>query len=587
MKVMRSLVRWLGVFLVAGAISVAQAASGLPSGWTDDFAAAKSRAAAEGKKILLVFSGSDWCGWCIKFDKETLSKGEFVKAAAKNFELVMIDSPKDKSKLSAAARTQNPKLVAQYNVRGYPHYVVTDADGKEIARGAGYVKGGPKAFLSKLEQMSRGAGAPKPAAATPTGWKPKCNCGPECWEKGLCNCCKRNKGNCCRNVNGMTCRQVACWTVCTEDAELVPKVDETASFLEEILRAFDEETSGYFRTMQSYYDGILVHRDLSMRGKRDRFIKGKCYLNLYAPDSLRDRSWCGLFCGGFLSRCKKEPLPDKEREAMLLYVGARVTKKMGIDGGDRQLERFAQESNGMGRVLHELCSTNNAAVRRYYAAKVRLFETDRFGPFLSISDMAEVFSAAAGCDAFAVFRTYGKRVRKEDVAQKLRGFADEPFEEESRVDTRPVKTNAVVSTAVAVKKNPGLARKIVRKNGDVYRVNLVGIASVPDRKRDLWNLNADFRPPQTHIEVPDGSAALFKVEYDFQDGFSDHIWARPPQDAASCVGFGTNPSSCHDGKGVTTGFLVCSGECALESVRIHGSKGEAVFPVDIVFRSKR
>lgn len=449
MKTMRRMVCWLGVFLAAGAMSIAQAASGLPSGWTDDFAAAKSRAAEEGKKILLVFSGSDWCGWCIKFDKETLSKGEFVKAAAKNFELVMIDSPKDKSKLSAAARTQNPKLVAQYNVRGYPHYVVTDADGKEIARGAGYVKGGPKAFLSKLEQMSRGAGSPKPAVpaavrAVPAGWKPRCNCGPECWEKGLCNCCKRNGGACCRPPTekpGMTCRQVACWTVCTEDAELAAKVDETAEFLTETLKAFDEETSGYFRTMQSYYDGILVHRDLSMRGKRDRFIKGKCYLNLYAPDSLRDRSWCGLFCGGFLSRCKKEPLPDKEREAMLLYVGAHVTKKMGIDGGDRQLERFAQETNGMSRILHELCSTNSAAVRRYYAAKVRLFETDRFGPFLSLSDMAEVFSAAAGCDAFAVFHKYGKRVRKEDVAQKLRGFADEPFEEEgeARSDSAEVK----------------------------------------------------------------------------------------------------------------------------------------------------
>lgn len=425
------------------------AVSGLPSGWTDDFAAAKTRAAAEGKKILLVFSGSDWCGWCIKFDKETLSKSEFVKAAAKNFELVMIDSPKDKSKLSATARTQNPKLVAQYNVRGYPHYVVTDAAGKEIARGAGYVKGGPKAFLSKLEQMA-GKSA---ATAASTGWKPKCNCGPECWEKGLCNCCKENKGRCCRKTEairrevvaaerpeaksgtdtGLTCRQVACWTVCTEDPELSGKVDEVASFLEEILKAFDDETSGYFRTMQSYYDGILVHRTQEWRGKRDRFIKGKCYLNLHAPDSLRDRSWCGLFCGGFLSRCRKEPLPDKEREAMLLCVGARVTKKMGIDGGDRQLERFAQETNGMGRILHELCLTNTAAVRRYYAAKVRLFETDRFGPFLTLSDMAEVFSAAAGCDVFAVFRKYGKCVRKEDVSPKLRGFADEPFAEEGEV----------------------------------------------------------------------------------------------------------------------------------------------------------
>lgn len=452
---MKSIVSVLTVLFAVFWMSLTSfAASGLPSGWTDDFAAAKSRAASEGKRILMVFSGSDWCGWCKKFDRDTLSKSDFVRPASKKFVLVMIDSPRDKSILSATARMLNPKLVAHYKVRGYPHYVVTDADGREIGRGSGYVKGGPKAFLSKLEQMSRGTGASKPAEATPTGWKPKCSCGPECWEKGLCNCCKRRRGACCRpptqvqreaapakeseptkatEEDGKICRQVACWTVCTDDAELAPKVDETADFLSEVLRAFDEETANYYRTMQSYYDGILVHRDLSMRGKRDRFIKGKCYLNLHAPDSLRDRSWCGLFCGGFLSRCKKEPLPDKEREALLLYVGARVTKKLGIDGGDRQVGRFAQESNGMGRILHELCTTNDAAVRRYYAAKVRLFETDRFGPFLSLSDMAEVFSAASGCDAFPVFRQYGKRVRKEDVTQKLRGFADGPFEEEGEV----------------------------------------------------------------------------------------------------------------------------------------------------------
>ena len=59
MKTMRGLFCWLGVFLAVCAMSVAQAASGLPPGWTDDFTAAKSKATADGKKILLVFSGSD------------------------------------------------------------------------------------------------------------------------------------------------------------------------------------------------------------------------------------------------------------------------------------------------------------------------------------------------------------------------------------------------------------------------------------------------------------------------------------------------------------------------------------------------
>ena len=413
-------------------------------GWTDDFAAAKSQAAAEGKRILMVFSGSDWCGWCKKFDAETLSKSEFVKAASKKFVLVMVDSPRDKSKLSAMARTQNPQLVAKFGVRGYPSVVVTDADGSEIARSAGYVKGGPRAFLSKLDSMAGKAAAPAKA-----GFKPKCDCGPDCWEKGLCACCKKNKGNCCRHAlqekkddapgkvpeppapaaaDGLTCRQVACWTVCTEDPELAGKVDETAAFLTEVLKAFDEETSSYFRTMQSYYDGILVHRDLSQRGKRERFLKGKCYLNLYAPDTLRTKSWCALFCDGFLSRCKKEPRPDKEREAILLAVGAHVTKALGIPGGDKQLEQAATEPAGMRRVLHELCATNGAAIRRYYAAKIHLAETDRFGPFLSLSDMTEMFSAAVGQDVFPLFQKYGLKARREDVSPKLKGFAGEAFE---------------------------------------------------------------------------------------------------------------------------------------------------------------
>jgi len=434
--------RWTA--LVALVMAALDLSAGLPSGWTDDFGAAKAQAAAENKKVLLVFSGSDWCGWCKKLDKDTLSKSDFVKPASKKFVLVMIDSPKDKSVLSATARAQNPRLVSQYDVHGYPSVVLADAEGTVIARSSGYVKGGPKAFLAKLDEMAK---APAPSGKVVKG---ACNCGPECWEKLLCKCCKQNDGRCCRKKvpdegkksaeeSGMTCRQVACWTVCTEDPELAAKVDETADFLAKILKAFDEETANYFRTLQSYYDGILLHRDLSLRGKRERFVKGKCYLNLYAPEPLRTKSWCALFCDGFLSRCKKEPLVDKEREVMLLHVGARVTKKMGVGGGDRQLERFAQETNGMGRVLHELCATNAAAIRRYYTAKIQLSETDRFGPFLSLSDMAEVFSAAVDQDAFPLFCKYGKRVRKEDVAMKLRGFADEPFEEDGTTERKAEK----------------------------------------------------------------------------------------------------------------------------------------------------
>lgn len=432
--------------------------AGLAAGWSDDLDEAKRRAAESNKKILVVFSGSDWCGWCKRLDAEVLSKPEFIEAASRKYELVIVDSPRNKSILSEQARRRNPEIVKQYGVHGYPTSMLLDAKGNEIGRSPGFVRGGPSAYLKKIESLKN---APQPAAprpdaarptkrpsgATPQGPTPEvpnhCECGPECWEKLLCPCCKRNNGACCRKTvgkevvdepkakekpteaAGLISRQVASWTVCTDDAELSGKVDETAAFLEEILRHFDAETSGYYRTMKSGYDGIWVHRDTEQRGKRRRMHKGKCYLNLFAQDSLRGKSWCLFFCDGFLSACEKEPRPDKEREAMLLYVGYRVARKMGVAGTDELFKSVAEEPTGMLRVLHELCQANEAAIRRYYLAKIQLLETDRVGPSLSLSDMAEMFSAAVGKDVFDIFTDHGVKVRKDLVTPKLKGVAGE------------------------------------------------------------------------------------------------------------------------------------------------------------------
>jgi len=55
------------------ATTVAPAAEG----WLEDFAAAKAQAAKEGKDLFIDFTGSDWCGWCIRLDKEVLLTPEF------------------------------------------------------------------------------------------------------------------------------------------------------------------------------------------------------------------------------------------------------------------------------------------------------------------------------------------------------------------------------------------------------------------------------------------------------------------------------------------------------------------------------
>lgn len=123
-----------------------------PVGWTDDFAAAKKQAAEEGKLLLVDFSGSDWCGWCVRLDKEVFSKQEFLDGVKDKFVLVFIDSPKDKSKLSALAKEQNPELREQYGIRGFPTVLIVDASGEKIAE-SGYVQGGPKNYLNHLDEL--------------------------------------------------------------------------------------------------------------------------------------------------------------------------------------------------------------------------------------------------------------------------------------------------------------------------------------------------------------------------------------------------------------------------------------------------
>lgn len=125
----------------------------VPAGWTEDFEAAKKRAAAEKKKMLVVFSGSDWCGWCVKFERDVLSKPEFTGEATNKFVLVMIDLPSDKSRLSELAKKQNTGLARKYEVRGFPAWKVTDAEGKTLYNGSGYVRGGPKALLERINAV--------------------------------------------------------------------------------------------------------------------------------------------------------------------------------------------------------------------------------------------------------------------------------------------------------------------------------------------------------------------------------------------------------------------------------------------------
>ena len=140
--------------LAALSASAVLAKTSTPEGWTDDYDAALKRAAAEKKLVLADFSGSDWCGWCKRLDREVFATDAFRKGAADKYVCLMVDSPSDKSLLSAQAAKRNPELVKKYGVRGFPTVLLLDAKGEVVLK-TGYREGGPEKYLEMLDAEVR------------------------------------------------------------------------------------------------------------------------------------------------------------------------------------------------------------------------------------------------------------------------------------------------------------------------------------------------------------------------------------------------------------------------------------------------
>ena len=122
-------------------------------GWSEDFKDGLAKAKAEKKRVLVDFTGSDWCGWCVKLDREVFSQAEFKEYAAKNLVLVEVDFPQTKPQ-SKAQQAKNKALAEKYSIRGYPTVLIFNAAGKEIGK-LGYMPGGPQAFIEALEKLPK------------------------------------------------------------------------------------------------------------------------------------------------------------------------------------------------------------------------------------------------------------------------------------------------------------------------------------------------------------------------------------------------------------------------------------------------
>ena len=129
-----------------------------PDGWMDDFFTAQQIAERERKLLFVVFSGSDWCGWCKKYADELLRKSAFQNAVKDRYVLVYIDSPRDKSLLSAKCLEQNSMVKDMLGAAGsVPETIIATASGDKLVsiKGCGHVERGADSFLEFFNPIDK------------------------------------------------------------------------------------------------------------------------------------------------------------------------------------------------------------------------------------------------------------------------------------------------------------------------------------------------------------------------------------------------------------------------------------------------
>lgn len=142
----------LASLLLAGVLATPALAAD-DGGWTENAKEAVEKAAAESKDLLINCSGSDWCGWCIRLEKEVFNTQAFLAEAPKSFVLLQLDYPRRK-KQTEAIKKQNSEWRKKLPIAGFPTVFLTDATGKPYAK-TGYRRGGPEPYLKNLAELRK------------------------------------------------------------------------------------------------------------------------------------------------------------------------------------------------------------------------------------------------------------------------------------------------------------------------------------------------------------------------------------------------------------------------------------------------
>ena len=126
--------------------------------WETDINVASRLAIKQKKVIMMFFTGSDWCGWCTRLQKEVFYTDDFKKWANNNVVLLELDYPRNKV-MDEKIKNQNNHLQRIFAVQGYPsvHFVkpIIAGDKLDLQKlgDTGYIAGGPSIWLTEANKQ--------------------------------------------------------------------------------------------------------------------------------------------------------------------------------------------------------------------------------------------------------------------------------------------------------------------------------------------------------------------------------------------------------------------------------------------------
>ena len=127
--------------------------------WHTDLNKAVKISISENKPMMLFFTGSDWCGWCIRLKKEVFNYPEFEAWTKDNVVLVELDFPRRKT-IDPKILNQNRELARIFGVSGYPTVWFVNPQKLDTNKlnfiklgKLGYLAGGTNKWISTAENF--------------------------------------------------------------------------------------------------------------------------------------------------------------------------------------------------------------------------------------------------------------------------------------------------------------------------------------------------------------------------------------------------------------------------------------------------